>query len=42
MIGIIGYGVIGKTTHQALFPFENIKFMTLQCKLRSQIFLVVK
>jgi len=25
MIGIIGYGVIGKTTHQVLFPTENVK-----------------
>lgn len=25
MIGIIGYGVVGKTTHNALFPNENIK-----------------
>jgi UDPglucose 6-dehydrogenase len=25
MIGIIGYGVIGKTTHQVLFPIENVK-----------------
>ena len=25
MIGIIGYGVIGKTTHQALFQNENVK-----------------
>jgi UDPglucose 6-dehydrogenase len=25
MIGIIGYGVIGKTTHQVLFPDENVK-----------------
>lgn len=25
MIGIVGYGVIGKTTHQVLFPSENIK-----------------
>ena len=25
MIGIIGYGVIGKTTHKVLFPNENVK-----------------
>jgi UDPglucose 6-dehydrogenase len=25
MIGIIGYGVIGKTTHQVLFPDKNVK-----------------
>lgn len=25
MIGIIGYGVIGKITHQVLFPHENVK-----------------
>lgn len=25
MIGIVGYGVIGKTTHQVFFPEENIK-----------------
>jgi UDPglucose 6-dehydrogenase len=25
MIGIIGYGVIGKTTHQVLFSTENVK-----------------
>ena len=25
MIGIIGYGVIGKTTHQVLFSIENVK-----------------
>lgn len=25
MIGIIGYGVIGKTTHQVLFPTEDVK-----------------
>jgi hypothetical protein len=25
MIGIIGYGVIGKTTHEVLFPNENVK-----------------
>jgi UDPglucose 6-dehydrogenase len=25
MIGIIGYGVIGKTTHQVLFPDENVR-----------------
>ena len=25
MIGIIGYGVIGKTTHEVLFPDENVK-----------------
>lgn len=25
MIGIVGYGVIGKTTHQVLIPNENVK-----------------
>lgn len=25
MIGIVGYGVIGKTTHQVLFPNEDVK-----------------
>ena len=25
MIGIIGYGIIGKTTHEVLFPDENVK-----------------
>jgi UDPglucose 6-dehydrogenase len=25
MIGIIGYGIIGKTTHQVLFPTEDVK-----------------
>jgi len=37
MIGIIGYGVIGKTTHQALFPFENIKIhdITMQTEISN-------
>lgn len=25
MIGIIGYGVVGKTTHQVFFPWENVQ-----------------
>jgi UDPglucose 6-dehydrogenase len=37
MIGIIGYGVIGKTTHQVLFPFENVKIhdITLNTKISN-------